>query len=157
MIKILTPKEAILTRTRSFSACILCAAALSLFSLSCDDNNPAGTPSPTELEGKWSGVIVDEPGVSVGLEIHGNGMTYSYEGEEMYSGTFTLDKSVTPHRMDGVVTASQNSQYIGKTSLAIYQLSNDTLLLAGNEPGDPERPASFVPSGGTLVMRLVRQ
>ena len=146
-----------MTRTLSLSACIAVVTTLSFFSLSCDDGNPAGTPSPTEIEGNWSGVIVDEPDVSVVLEIHGNGMTYRYEGEEMYSGTFTLDKSVTPHRMDGVVTASQNSQYIGKTSLAIYQLSNDTLLLAGNEPGDPERPASFVPSGGTLVMRLVRQ
>lgn len=137
-------------------ASIFCFSFFPLF-IACDDGNPAGTTAITELEGDWSGYMVDDPSVSVGLEIHGSGIVYNYEGQEMYRAVFTLDKSITPHRLDGVITASTYSQYVGKNTLGIYQLSNDSLLVAGNKPGDPDRPTSFTPEGETMVMRLIRQ
>jgi uncharacterized protein (TIGR03067 family) len=150
------PTEVTLTRALSRSACALCAAVLSLFFLSCDNNNPAGTPSPTELEGNWSGYIEGNPGITVGLEIQGNIIIYTYEGTELYRGTITLNTSEAPKQMDAYITQAQNTVYVGTTSLAIYRLSGDTLTVAGNEPGNAQRPASFTASGGTVVMVLIK-
>jgi uncharacterized protein (TIGR03067 family) len=145
-----------LNRSMIIFTSLFCFPVFILF-LACEDGNPAGASETTELEGDWSGYMVDDPSVSVGLEIHGSGVVYNYEGQEMYRAVFTLDKSITPHRLDGVITASTYSQYVGKNTLGIYQLSNDTLLVAGNKPGDPDRPTSFAPEGETMVMRLIRQ
>jgi uncharacterized protein (TIGR03067 family) len=129
-----------------------------LFFGGCKNNdNPASAAATTELEGTWSGHIKDEPGISVGIKVQGNAITYTYEGMEMYRAHFTLDNSVTPHRLDAVITSSSQTQYVGRSSVGIYQLANDTLQIAGNEPGMTERPTSFTPSGDIMVMILTRQ
>jgi hypothetical protein len=45
--------------------------------------------------------------------------------------------------MVGTVTQCHEPQYIGKTSCAIYRVEGDTLTITGNQPGNPEVPASF--------------
>jgi uncharacterized protein (TIGR03067 family) len=140
---------------------ILIFSFLSCFSFfvlffSCTKGNPAAPAATTELEGSWSGYLVDAPDVSVGLRIQRNGIIYTFGGQELYQATFTLDKSQTPNHLDAVITSSRNTQYVGKSSVGIYQLIQDTLLIAGNEPGNSLRPTSFTPSGKIAVMRVTR-
>lgn len=145
-----------MSRVFLFCAAFFCCTALFLFS-GCNKSNPAGVSSPTELEGTWKGYMVGEPGISLELRMQGNVLIYKYEGQEMYRATFTIDTSVLPHHLDGTITSSRINGYVGKTSLGIYWLFHDTLLVAGTEPGDPVRPKSFAPSAQNVVMRLFRQ
>jgi uncharacterized protein (TIGR03067 family) len=141
--------------TRAFFSFLSCFSIFIMF-LGCAKENPAAPPAATELEGSWSGYLVNAPDLSVGLRIQGNGIIYTIGGQELYQATFTLNKSQTPYCLDAVITSSRNTQYVGKSSVGIYQLTNDTLLIAGNEPGNPLRPTSFTPSGQIAVMRVTR-
>ena len=45
---------------------------------------------------------------------------------------------------------------VGKTAKCIYELKNDSLILAVSDPG-VERPSDFEPSGNGRVLQLKRQ
>ena len=48
----------------------------------------------------------------------------------------------------------KRSEYIGKTSYAIYQLHDGTLTITGNEPGHPSAPVGFdAPGARKLVFK----
>jgi uncharacterized protein (TIGR03067 family) len=132
--------------------------------IGCDNGSPTGTGViSTELEGTWAGhaawsttaysITFTQNSFSM-KSGSGAGMT------EVYAGTFSTNPNVNPKQMDAYITQSAiSAQYVGKTSLCIYKISNDSLFYAGNEPGNIQRPASFAPdtSGTTAVFFLKRQ
>lgn len=117
-----------------------------------DKNNPVSAGIPTELEGTWSQTA---GGVTTTFTFRGSTFSATME-QTSYSGTFTIDTSVTPHHIDCYITASTTSGYVGKTSLGIYQLSGNTLEFAGNEPGNTVRPTSFASTLQTAYFVLTK-
>ena len=112
-----------------------------------DKNNPASAGAPTELEGTWTQTV---GGVTNTFVFHGNTFSAAF-GQATYTGTFSIDTSITPHHIDCRMTTvtPSGSGYEGKTSLGIYLLSGNTFEFAGNEPGNTVRPTSFTSTSET--------
>ena len=134
---------------------ILAISIAAVIFSSCDIN-PIDHHGRTVLEGTWRGYEISDTTAVVQLDISGINYNYTIGNVKYYAGTFALDDSVIPHHMDAYVSISVNAQYVGETALSIYQLTADTLLIAGNEPGVATRPSSFLPSTGTAIFRLTR-
>lgn len=98
------------------------------------------------LQGTWQGqVLQGEPAHRCSFVVAGNHFTFRDETDPniWYKGTFTLKETVTPRQFIAVVSECTFPQYVGKTTMAIYQVENGTLKITGNEPGRPEAPATF--------------
>jgi uncharacterized protein (TIGR03067 family) len=152
---------------RMMMSCFLSCFSLVCFSgvlLRCDNGSPTGPGAgPTELEGTWTGRAVWDTATYTITFAQNN---FSFKSSALpattdaYSGTFTNNPGANPKQMDSYIAqCSLKPQYVGKTSLCIYKISNDTLTYAGNEPGNTQRPISFAPdtSGTTVVFILKRQ
>ena len=85
---------------------------------------------------------------------HSSGLVYmifsgdhlEYRGanpQEWNKGTFTVNQSTKPKQLTAVISDCPAPQYVGKKVNAIYQIENGKLTVTGNEPGNPEVPASF--------------
>jgi uncharacterized protein (TIGR03067 family) len=128
----------------------------------CSDGGPGGPgPAITELEGTWTGALIGDT-ATYSMTCSGSAFAFRMGSPtgmtELYGGTFSVDTTVSPREMDAYITrCTVNAAYVGQTSLCIYMISGDTLTYAGNEPGDPQRPTSFTPTGGTALFVLVRQ
>jgi len=78
------------------------------------------------------------------LAIAGNTLDFrGVDADDWCKGTFTLRESTHPRQLSGTITEAPDPDYVGKTIHAIYRFEGDTLIIAGNEPGDPEVPSSF--------------
>lgn len=143
-------------KTLALASCLLMAGC-------AEEDAPTGTNNPgstgikvdlaakTVLEGEWDG---DDPGAkpySWTYLIAGNSITVnkvqSGKTTEYYKGVFTLDSSVTPHRLDIKVIGSLESQFDGKTVQALYDYigpegSFDLLKISNTEP-ESTRPAEL--------------
>jgi uncharacterized protein (TIGR03067 family) len=119
-----------------------------------EENNPAGAGSTTELEGTWVGTTSPTPGSDWKFVFSGNTIEAFTNGMEAYKGTFTLNTATDPKQFTCKIVASPSTEYVGKESLAIYRISGTSLAFAGNEPGNPNRPASFTASGQTMSFQL---
>jgi uncharacterized protein (TIGR03067 family) len=145
-----------------FTVCLCLVAALCFSMTGCSsDNNPGSGPTPDELEGTWAGSFIDDPALVFTYVFSGSTVRVLLETHQYYKGTFTLKTDVTPKQMDGFIYECLNPDYLEKTSLSIYELrnNNDSLIIAGNEPGVTVRPTSFeyTPGSGTAIILLKRQ
>jgi uncharacterized protein (TIGR03067 family) len=150
---------------RSFiSNSLLCLATafLSITFINCSNSTSTGPGAPaTELQGTWKGHTLADT-TTFTIIFTGNSFSYSLGSSTamaaFYSGTFTIDTVSNPKKMDALITqCSLKPQYVGKTSLCIYKISHDTLTYAGNEPGNPQRPASFQMDTATVVFIFKKQ
>ena len=74
--------------------------------------------------------------------------------QELYRGTFSLDKNVSPYQINFFITASHDTNNAGKTSLGIYQVVGDIITLTFGAPGDTTRPSSFISTAESRVLVL---
>ena len=97
------------------------------------------------LQGAWQGrVIQGNPEAACHFLIAGNHFEFrDADTNVWYKGSFTLREDTAPKQFIATVSESSLPQYVGKTSLAIYRIEQDTLTITGNEPGNPAVPASF--------------
>ena len=98
----------------------------------------------SELEGSWVGCEVRRPLIDWTLTIKGNQFSLVREDLNVwYKGFLSLNKNCRLKKIDLEVknTAVQISN--GKTSLGIYEVDGDILILKATEPGDHRRPLSF--------------
>jgi len=122
------------------------ATSLILIGLGCSSSNVEKAPLlQTELEGSWIGSTANRRGGLGTMEVVGSEMRFWMNGRLVYKGSLSVEPNGSPKRAAFMITESPNPNYIGKTSLGIYELrnDNDSLILAANEPGIVERPAAF--------------
>lgn len=150
---------------RTFISYFLVCLATVCFSgifLNCANTTSPGPGAPaTEIEGTWRGHTLADT-TTFTIIFAGNNFSYSLGSSTamaaFYAGTFSTDTASNPKKMDALITqCSLMPQYVGKTSLSIYKISNDTLTYAANEPGNPQRPASFQMDTATVVFIFKKQ
>jgi uncharacterized protein (TIGR03067 family) len=110
-------------------------------------------PDSAQLQGTWSGQAPrDNSGQKLYLVLSGKNFDFHDSDKRVwYKGTFMLREDTTPKQFIATLTDSCQPQYVGKTSMAIYQLVEGKLTIAGNEPGQPEPPKSFDAPGAECV------
>jgi uncharacterized protein (TIGR03067 family) len=97
-----------------------------------------------ELDGTW---VADKKFGNLTVIVKGKGISIqSGVNEKRLEGSFTLDKSKEPKRMDVKITASTEVKYVGETAPGIYKLEGGILTLCMAEPGSREKPFSFAPT-----------
>ena len=131
---------------------------LSLCSMlvSCKNDNPVKPPVQvkTELEGSWTGMNKDGIDQTQWMYILTlDSIVIDADAQEKYRGSFTLDTTTLPRRIDIRVTKSSISSNVGKTIQALYSLSANILTITANDPGSP-RPASM---DAAPVISLIQQ
>lgn len=120
---------------------VLCAMAM--LASGCATTVPKSDSAA--LQGTWKGQEVSRRSEGTcSLTISGNAVEFiGADTNEWYKGTFILREDADPKQLVAAITECPMAQYQGKTTYAIYRLENGTLTLTGNEPGNPEVPASF--------------
>lgn len=109
------------------------------------------------LEGRWSG-YESRDNQKITLALTGNRFAYwDAQTNEVGSGTFTVNDSVQPRQMDLTFEQIPAPQYMGKVSLAIYELQGDTLRFAGSEPGSTMRPTNIAGGQGVRTFTFRRE
>ncbi len=142
----------------------LLLACIAVLTMNCDNGSPTSPAVVnTGLEGTWKGKALGDT-TTYFITFSENNFTFKSSAFSLltnaYTGTFSTDTNADPKQMDAhIAQCPINSQFIGKTSLCIYKISHDTLTYAGNEPGDMQRPNSFVydATGITEVIILKKQ
>jgi uncharacterized protein (TIGR03067 family) len=111
----------------------------------------------SSVEGRWVG---GSGTGSQGWAIEFSGSTVNIvtpDKDIWYKGTFALNETAEPREMDMTFTSASPKKYVGKTSLAIYEIDGKTMKVASCEPGSGNRPAEFKPTGGVVVLTLTRE
>jgi|GEM_PF-1269948 len=142
---------------------LLVAISLILVGLGCSSSKDSRVASQkTEIEGTWIGSNSrDDPGVLYTFVLTGSEFEITRDSQQWYKGTTSLKADVSPKQADVAITESASSRYVGKKTLAIYELrkGGDILVLAANEPGVAVRPTSFEvePGSRTAIFLLERK
>ena len=110
-----------------------------------------------DLIGTWTGAEVGAGSIVWTFVIEGDTVAVTTSGVEAYAGPYTADPTSDPKRFTAQITSCPYTPYIGKTTNGIYEIEGTTLTFAGNEPGNPAVPTSFVPTGATRVYVLTKQ
>lgn len=124
-------------------SCIL--AAVAVFSYAADDDK---APTVPKLAGVWAGHRLaggmDKPtsGPALTLTITDNDVASDKAG----AGTFTLDTSKKPYRMNGIKGGKQTYE-------GIVKVNGKTLIWCVGDPGKP-RPTTFETKAGQWCMVL---
>jgi len=108
---------------------------------------PNASPTVTELEGTWVGYEVGDISTEWTIIFSGNQMNVNTSplNLEWYLADYSIDTLVSPKQIDGVLTNCSLSSYIGTLTKGIYKIENDTTLTYyACEPGNPDRPSSFL-------------
>jgi uncharacterized protein (TIGR03067 family) len=110
-----------------------------------------------KMQGTWAVVGIEQEGkkgkeedlkkADLRLTIKGTNFNYTALGNEVMSGTITLDSAKKPPRIDA--TGKDESGKEEKT-LGIYEFSGDTLRVCFVPAGN-ERPEKFETKAGTKV------
>lgn len=110
------------------------------------------------LQGKWQGVIKGRDNVELTFSGNEWSLISKDKDDHHFKGTFTLDPKAKPNAIDMKISAGGDKakDYVGKTSLGIYELSGDTLRWAASEPGRDERPTEFTEKGKHLYVVFKR-
>jgi uncharacterized protein (TIGR03067 family) len=104
----------------------------------------AGTERERErLQGVWHFVSGSR---EAQLLIAGECFSVHFKNGDTYRGTFTLDPSARPKRLDMEIVEGPQ-RHCGKIALCIYALDSNRLLWAANKPGDTDAPTHFPPPG----------
>ena len=98
-------------------------------------------------------MLQGDPQHQCSFVVSGNNFEFRDETETnvWYKGTFGLREDTIPRQYIAKISDCPFPQYIGKTSLAIYQVENATLTIAGNEPGKPAAPLGFDDTGAARL------
>jgi len=124
----------------------LVAIAIILFGFGCSaSKDSSGASQKSEIEGVWIGSIVNQRGPVATFVLTDSEFEVSSGSKQLYKGTMILRTDVSPKQADMIVTESANARYVGKKTLAIYELrsAGDSVVIAANEPGIDIRPRSF--------------
>jgi uncharacterized protein (TIGR03067 family) len=112
-----------------------------------------------KLQGTWNAVAVEEDGERLpaektkGWKLVIKDNKYTFEaGKASAEGIYRLDPAKTPKAVDATRT---NGPDKGKTLLGIYRLDGDRLMMCFAEPGQKNRPASFVTKKGAGLRMYV--
>ena len=99
----------------------------------------------TILQGTWKGHEIggDTNGTCYLIFTGKNAEYRGVDTNDWDKGTFTINEETKPRQLLFTITACAAPEYVGKTSQVIYEIKNGTLMLAGNEPGNTNVPASF--------------
>ena len=101
------------------------------------------------LQGQWQGKEIG--GKTEGVcyfTVSGNNAEFrGADTNEWLKGIFILRADTNPRQLVSLTSACSSPECVGKTVYAIYRIEDGTLKLTGNEPGNPEVPASFDASG----------
>ena len=110
------------------------------------------------LEGTWVGFDEGAPSQRM-RAMFGDGRFAYWDAQtnSLGYGTYVLNETVKPAQIDLVFETSQNPAYVGKKALGIYEFQGNQLKMAGNQPGNPERPTSFVGTETTRVLSWKRE
>ena len=102
------------------------------------------------LQGKWEGA-----GSDAGWSMTFDGETwYASSGDTWYSGDFVIDPVQSPAWIDLIIRDCSSCRFLDRTSLGIYELQDDSLTVAGPEPGKP-RARRFKDDSNQLL-KMVR-
>ena len=117
------------------------------------DSKPAAKADPTAaLQGKWKGKELGRD-TDEACYLIVKGKSIEFRGanpNEWYKGTFSVKDEASPKQLTFEISECGAPEYNGKTGLAIYQIENGVLKIAGNRPGNPNVPASFDAEGARL-------
>src|SRR5262245_60822992 len=109
------------------------------------------------LQGTWEG---SDDKHSFVLVIAGN--KWSMKEKEKaglhVNGVFKLDAKASPKQIDLKVdeAGDEVKEFVGKTSVGIYEVSGKTLKLCACEPGATDRPKEFAKMDGALYVEFKR-
>ncbi|MGD8501116.1 MAG: hypothetical protein PVJ86_10745 [Phycisphaerales bacterium] len=109
--------------------------------------DPATEDDLERLEGTWVGPEVGgSPGDWI-FVFSGNHVDVNDPTEESYGGIVKISSKADPKQADFIIEECLLQDYVGQTSLGIYELRERRLALAANEPGAPTRPISLQEKG----------
>jgi uncharacterized protein (TIGR03067 family) len=113
------------------------------------DKKPAARDQDA-LQGKWGvksqevgGRLSPDEAEEVRLEFDGAKLKLMRGDQAIAAGTFTIDASQQPKRLDLSVTLADEPGVEGKTVHGIYELKGDTLKWCTTQPGSDDRPSNF--------------
>ncbi len=114
----------------------------------------APKPDSALLIGSWSGEEAGRPaGGTATLVVDGTSLEFhGANPNEWYKATFSLREDTTPKQLVATITECPLQAYVGKRSSAIYQVTDDSLTLSANEPGNPAVPTSFDAPGARKIV-----
>lgn len=91
------------------------------------------------LQGAWVSVLGRQEAI---LLVAGHHFTVRFGNGKVFVGTFRLDETARPRRMDMAIEHG-STKHVGKTALCIYELDEDALRWCPTEPGTTDRLAGF--------------
>ena len=112
------------------------------------------------LQGTWLADL--EPGLQARLELNGSELRYLHVKDQhetvIWDGHFAINEKVQPKEMDW--TPLRRSDRKVPSSLAIYKLEGDLLLIVGST--EVPRPTAFYSGGGeqrpkTVIFRRLKK
>ena len=109
------------------------------------------------LKGKWEPTSSESGGnkddeseyKQFRVTFEGDKFTILKGGEAHMKGTFKLDASQAPRRIDMVIEECPSDDMKGKSLAGIYELKDDELKWCFVPPDSGERPTSFASQAGT--------
>jgi uncharacterized protein (TIGR03067 family) len=109
------------------------------------------------LKGKWEPTATESGGNKDDESVYkhfrvafdGDHFTILKSGETHMKGTFKLDASQTPKRIDMTIEEGADGDVQGKSLAGIYELKDDELKWCFVPPDGGERPTSFTTQPGT--------
>ena len=110
----------------------------------------------TELEGTWVGAADGGYGKWT-FTISGNKVRAEGPDSEYYTGTVKLNTSKNPKQADFKISKCSLPEYEGETSLGIYKLEGNKLILVVSEPGSKSRPYYLGSGSNVMLFSLTRK
>jgi len=110
-----------------------------------------------ELDGTWVGTADGDYGGQWTFVISKGKVEIKGPDSIFYSGTVTLNNKTNPRQADFKIYNCSQPDYVGETSLGIYKLNGNKLILVASEPGSMSRPAFFESGGGSMLFPLTRR
>ena len=111
------------------------------------------------MAGSWKMVVFEIDGQNVRTDDElkrflitfdaGGRCTVEFGGKVIVESINTIDPTKTPKTLNQTYTKGGGG--VGTTSLAIYELKDDTLKICAAAPGEP-RPTEFSSKSNTLVV-----
>src|ERR1051326_7545156 len=112
----------------------------------CDKTEPKKPePKKPTLEGRWSGCEEGNPSMKLTVNFAAGRFTYWDERtNELGHGSYVVNDAVQPAQLDMNFESAAAPDFAGKKALAIYSFEGAQLKIAGNQPGNLQRPTNFV-------------
>ena len=109
-----------------------------------------------ELDGTWVGTADGGYGEWT-FKISGSKVEVKGPESESYVGTVKLNTKTNPKQADFKITECSMPEYVGETSLGIYKLEGNKLILVASEPGSMSRPYDLESGGQAMLFSLTRK